>query len=134
MFEEKINRITQNWIRTYLKHKNAIVDPYSMCLGACHYQFQPICKPSGGLFQQYMVPAKEKIVLFCLLYAGPFLVLNPRCSELGYAHADCDISKGIADIAVLSKRLYHVLPRATLGRDHDAQALLLWKTSILVAT
>ena len=103
-----------------------------MYWGVCRRRFQPICKPSGGLFQQYMVPAKEKIVLFCLLYAGPFLVLNPRCSELGYAHADCDISKGIADIAVLGKRLCRALLRVASGRGYDAQALLLRKTSILV--
>jgi len=62
-----------------------------------------------------MVPTKEKTVLFYPLYACPFLVLNPRCLELNCAHADCDISKGIADIVVLGKQLYHALPRVALG-------------------
>ena len=62
-----------------------------------------------------MVPAKEKIVWFCPLYVSPLLVLNPRCLNFDYAHVGYDISEGIADIAVLGKRLYHALPRAALG-------------------
>ena len=73
-------------------------------------------------------PAMEKTVWFCPLYIGPFLVLNPRCLKPDYSHAGCGISEGIPDIAGLGKRFYHILPRAALGRDHDAQALLLWKT------
>ena len=53
----------------------------------------------------------------------------PDCAHGGY-----DISEGTADIAVLDKRFYHALPRVALGQDCDTQALLLWKTSILVVT
>ena len=48
-----------------------------------------------------------------------FLVLNPRCLKLNYAHVGYDISEGIADIAILDKQLYNALPQAVLGRDHD---------------
>ena len=100
-----------------------------------HNRSQPTCKPPGGLFQpQYMVPAKEKIVLFCPLYVGPFLVPDPRCLMPDCALVGYDTSQGIADITVLGKRLYYACLRTTLSRYIDAQALLLQKTLTLAVT
>ena len=81
-----------------------------------------------------MVPAKEKIVLFCPLYIGHFLVPDPRCLMPDCALVGYDTSQGIADITVLGKRHYHALLRIALSRYINAQALLLRKTLTLAAT
>ena len=115
--------------------RNAVVDPYSKYWGVCRHQFQPICKPLGKLSRlRCTIPAKEKIVWFCPLYVGPFLVLNPRCLTPDCAHDGDDISEGTANIVVLGKLFYHALPRVALSQDHDAQALRLRRTLIHVVS